>query len=118
MNIGTKLELMLATQKHMMSFSLVMGYLNHHYQVGYYRKNNQSGRRGITTILSAMKSHSSNANVQHYGCGALWTLAFVDKYKVEIAEGRGITTSLSAMKGHSSNSNVQHYGVEHFGNLL
>ena len=30
---------------------------------------------GIPSILSAMRTHSSNARVQEHGCGALWKLA-------------------------------------------
>jgi len=62
---------------------------------------------GISTILSAMKTHSSNATVQDKGCGALVNLANNDKNKVTIADAGGITTILSAMKTHSSNATVQ-----------
>ena len=65
---------------------------------------------GITTILSAMSFHCSNANVQHYGCGALNNLAVNENNKVKIAEAGGITIILSAMKKISSNADVQHYG--------
>jgi hypothetical protein len=57
-----------------------------------------------------MKSHSSNADVQENGCGALWYLALNDNNKVTIAEAGGITTILSAMDNHSSNPFVQYCG--------
>jgi hypothetical protein len=66
---------------------------------------------GITMILSAMKTHFSNANVQEYGCTALAFLAENhDENKVIMSDAGGITTILSAMKTHFSNANVQEYG--------
>ena len=66
----------------------------------------------IPTILSAMrdKTHLLNAQVQHYGCAALWTLAVNDKNKETIAEAESIPTILSAMKFNKYNAKVQHYG--------
>ena len=49
-----------------------------------------------------MKNHGSNANVQHDGCGALWSLASNDSNKVTIAEQEGIRKILSAMENHAS----------------
>ena len=72
---------------------------------------------GITTILSAMKTHFSNANVQHYGCEGLMNLAVNDKNKVTIVEAGGITTILSAMKTRSSNATVQDNGCVALQNL-
>ena len=68
-------------------------------------------------ILSAMKYHLDNAQVQHYGCAALQNLAMNDNNKVMIAETGGIPTIVSAMKYHSSNINVQHYGCAALGTL-
>ena len=54
-------------------------------------------------ILSAMKTHSSNATVQEHGCAALDNLAVNnDNNKVTIAEEEAIPMILSAMKTHSS----------------
>ena len=41
---------------------------------------------GITTILSSMKTHSSNADLQHYGCALLKNVAMNDNSRVKIAE--------------------------------
>ena len=64
----------------------------------------------IDLILSAMKDHSSNANIQHYGCGALQKLAGNDNNKVVIADEGGIARIVSAMRTHPNNANVQEYG--------
>ena len=61
---------------------------------------------GISTILAAMGTHSSNANVQQYGCGALRNLAVNDYFSVSITTAGGITAILSAMTTHWYNANV------------
>ena len=56
---------------------------------------------GIPRILSAMKTHSSNANVQYNGCEIRLCLAYPnDNNKVAIADAGT----------HSSNARVQEYG--------
>ena len=72
---------------------------------------------GIDMILSAMKTHSNNRNVQEYGCAALWNFAVNDENKVTNVEVGGITTILSAMKTHSYNRNVKEYDCEALMNL-
>ena len=73
---------------------------------------------GITTILSAMKTHSSNATVQEKGCGALWNLALNnDNNRVMIADAGGIDAIQSAMENHSLNAMVQQYGCGALKNL-
>ena len=57
-------------------------------------------------ILSAMKNCSFNANVQCYGCEALWNLAVDHNITVAITKEGGIATILSAMKNHSSDAGV------------
>ena len=58
-----------------------------------------------------MNNHSCNANVQEYGCAALWNLASNNNNQVAIAETGGVNRILSAVKNHSSNANVQQYGI-------
>jgi len=66
---------------------------------------------GIPTILSAMRTHSSNATVQEYGCGALWKLALNnDNNNVTISNAGGKALIESAMKNYSSNDGVQEKG--------
>ena len=66
---------------------------------------------GITIILSAMKKISSNADVQHYGCAALHSLAWNNaNNKERIAYACGEATIESAMRNHSSNACVQKSG--------
>ena len=72
---------------------------------------------GITTILSAMKIHSSNATVQEYGCGALRNLAVNDKNKVKISNADGKALIESAMRNYSSNAGVQEKGKAALCNL-
>ena len=72
---------------------------------------------GITTILSALICHESNANLQYHGCVTLQSLAVNDNNKMTIAEARGITWILSAMKNHSSNVDMQYYGCAVLQNL-
>ena len=57
---------------------------------------------GINLILSAMKTHSTIANVQYYACGLFGALAFEKDYDVATAETGVITTILSALKNHKS----------------
>ena len=65
---------------------------------------------GITTILSAMKYHLDNANLQIYGCAVLWTLAeYNDDNKVMIIEAGGIAAIQSPKETHPKISNVEHY---------
>ena len=72
----------------------------------------------IPRIVSAMVNHSSNATVQHFGCGALCVLASKNyKNRVTIVQAGGITTILSAMKIHSSNATVQENGCGALANL-
>jgi hypothetical protein len=73
---------------------------------------------GITTILSAMKTHSSNAYVQHYGCAALSNLVNNNENnRVMIADAGGIDAIQSAMENHSLNAMVQQYGCGALKNL-
>jgi hypothetical protein len=66
---------------------------------------------GIPIILSAMKTHSSDANVQYYGCGVLWNLALDnDNNKAAIADACGKSAIESAMRNHLSNASVQEKG--------
>ena len=61
---------------------------------------------GITTILSAMKTHSSNATVQENGCGALQNLAVNENNRVtktglqgsSVSGGRNIDTELQKIR--------------------
>ena len=64
----------------------------------------------ITTILTAMKTHFSNADVQHYACAALRNLAFNENNKVAIVNADGKVVIESAMQNHSSNAGVQENG--------
>jgi len=57
-----------------------------------------------------MKYHSSNVNVQHFGCAALGTLAVHDNNKKMIAVSGGIPMIVSAMNCHLDSADVQHYG--------
>ena len=57
-----------------------------------------------------MKTHSSNATVQQYGCAALSSLAMNDNNQVAITAAGGISAILAAMETHSSNATVQQYG--------
>jgi hypothetical protein len=57
---------------------------------------------GIARIVSAMKDHPKNANVQKYGCAALQKLAENVNNPEAIADAKGITPILSAMKDHPS----------------
>ena len=67
---------------------------------------------GIITILSAMKTHSSNATVQEYGCGVLGNLAVNnDNNKMTIAKEGGIATILTAIDTHSYNAGVLENGL-------
>jgi hypothetical protein len=64
-----------------------------------------------------MKTHSSKANVQHFGCGALQNLAMNENNRETITEAGGITTILSAMKTHLYNADVQDFGCGALNNL-
>ena len=44
---------------------------------------------GIPMIVFAMNCHLDSADVQHYGCAALWCLAENDINKVAIANASG-----------------------------
>ena len=57
-----------------------------------------------------MNNHSTNTDIQEYGCRALLKFVENDNNEVMIAEQEGISTILSAMKRHSSNANVQESG--------
>ena len=68
---------------------------------------------GITTILSAMKNHSSNATVQENGCAALWTLADNNnENKEKIASFEGNAVIYNAIQNHSSNAGVTKKGYK------
>ena len=72
---------------------------------------------GITTILSAMKKHSSNANVQENSCGALVNLALNENNRVTISNAGGKAAIESAMRNYSSNAGVQEKGKAALRNL-
>ena len=57
---------------------------------------------GIGTILSAMKTHSSNADVQENGCLALMILAYNVNSKVAISKACGKAAIESAMLAYQS----------------
>ena len=66
---------------------------------------------GIPIILSAMKTHSSDANVQYYGCGVLWNLALDNgNNNAAIADAGGKGAIESVMRNHSSSAGVQEKG--------
>ena len=59
-----------------------------------------------------MKTHSSNANVQEYGCGALWKMALNNgSNKVMICDVGGKAIFESAMRNYSSSAGVQDKGT-------
>ena len=63
----------------------------------------------IDLILSAMKDHSSNAEIQEESLMDLLNLAANrDNNRMTIAEAGGII--LSAMNNHSTNTDIQEYG--------
>ena len=72
---------------------------------------------GITTILSAMKNHSSNANVQENSCGTLVNLALNENNRVTISNAGGKAVIESAMRNYSSNAGVQEKGKAALCNL-
>ena len=72
---------------------------------------------GITTILSAMKTHSSNANVQEHGCGALQNLASNENNRVTISDAGGKAVIESALRNYSSNAGFHEKGKAALRNL-
>jgi hypothetical protein len=72
---------------------------------------------GITTILSAMQTHSSNATVQEHGCAALQTLAVNENNRVKISNAGGKALIESAMRNYTSNAGVQEKGKAALYNL-
>ena len=61
---------------------------------------------GIDAILSAMKKHPENANIQKYGCGALQNLAVNDNNQLKISNAGRKVAIESAMQYHSANAGV------------
>ena len=58
-----------------------------------------------------MNNHSSNSDVQHYGCAALQNLAYDNKNnQVMISNAGGKVAIESAVQNHSSNADVQAKG--------
>ena len=71
----------------------------------------------LSLILYKMRTYKSNADVQEYGCRALWNGTSNDDNKVNVAREIGITTILSAMTFHADNATVQQYGCGTIANL-
>ena len=67
-----------------------------------------SAPAAITAVLTAMRTHTSNASVQHAGCQALWSMAYKnDNGRAAIAASGGVPALVFAMSTYGGSALVQ-----------
>lgn len=72
---------------------------------------------GISIVLAALKMHSENSDVQHYGCWTLMNLAYNSSNRLRIAAEGGIQVFLDSLDSHPTHQGVQELGCWGLSNL-
>ncbi len=70
----------------------------------------QAASRVIEVVVAALKAHTTNAELQHHGCNALWTLANRKADKQTAGRCGALAAVLTALRSHPEDQFVQCHG--------